>query len=74
MAYLFRSCFSDTLVTCLTTIAFTAATLTPPSLKAANPALDFGAINFGIKIEKIYEKIKKSIGTCKAVLVLFSHF
>jgi hypothetical protein len=49
------------MVACLATVAFTTATLTPPSLMAANVNLDLGAINFGIKVGKIFEKIKKCI-------------
>ncbi|EFB40212.1 hypothetical protein pah_c224o004 [Parachlamydia acanthamoebae str. Hall's coccus] len=46
------------MVAYFTTIAFTTATLVSPPLMAAN--LDLATINFGIKIEKIYEKVKRS--------------
>ena len=49
------------MVACLTTVAFTTATLTPPSLIAADINLDRNAINFSIKIEKVFEEIKKCI-------------
>ena len=49
------------MVSCLTTVAFTTATLTPPPLMAAGINLDLNSINFGIKVEKVFEKIKKCI-------------
>jgi hypothetical protein len=49
------------MVSCLTTIAFTTTTLIPPPLIAAGFNLDLNAINFGIKVEKIFENIKKCI-------------
>ena len=49
------------MVACLTTVAFTTATLTPPALMAAGVNLDLGTINFSIKVEKLYEKIKRCI-------------
>lgn len=61
MVYILRTGFRNTMVACLTTIAFTAVTLTPPPLMAANVNFDLATINFGINIEKLYEKIKKSI-------------
>lgn len=60
MANLLQSRFSNTMVACLTTIAFSTATLMPPPLMAA-VNFDLNAINFGIKVEKIFEKIKKCI-------------
>lgn len=61
MANILQSRFTNIMVICLTTVAFTTATLTPPPLMAADVNLDLGAINFGIKVEKVFEKIKKSI-------------
>ena len=61
MANILQSRFSNTMVTCLATVAFTTATLTPPPLIAVNANFDIATINFGIKIEKLYEKVKKSI-------------
>jgi hypothetical protein len=62
MANLLQSCFSNTMVSCFTTIAFTTAILSPPPLMAVGINLDLGAINFGIKIEKLCEKLKRCIG------------
>jgi len=61
MANILQSRFSNTMVACLTTVAFTTAILTPPPLMAASVNLDLEAINFGIKVEKVFEKIKKCI-------------
>lgn len=61
MANIFQSTRSFTLVTYLTTVAFTTITICPPSLIAANRELNLNEINFGIKIEKIYEKVKRAI-------------
>lgn len=58
MANIFQSLLCSTMVAYFTTIAFTTATLVSPPLMAAN--LDLATINFGIKIEKIYEKVKRS--------------
>lgn len=48
----------NSMVACLTLTAFTSAVIVPPPLHAA---LTINDINFGIKIEKIYEKVKKAI-------------
>lgn len=61
MANILQSRFSNIMVACLTTVTFTTVTLTPPSLMAANANLDVNTINFGIKVEKVFEKIKKCI-------------
>ena len=61
MANILQSRFSNIMVSCLTTVAFTTATLTPPPLMAEGVILDLNAINFGIKFAKIFEKIKKCI-------------
>lgn len=61
MANILQSRFCNIMVVCITIVAFTTATLTPLPLMAAGVNLDFNAINFGAKIEKIYEKIKKCI-------------
>jgi hypothetical protein len=45
------------MVACFTTVAFTTVSLIPQSLVA----VDVRTINFGIRIEKIYEKVKRSI-------------
>lgn len=61
MANLFKHAFIDYMVACLTIVAFTTTTLTLPSkLLGTEAAIDLGKINFGIKIEKLFEKIKKS--------------
>lgn len=61
MAHFLQSRFCNTMVACLTTIAFTTVTLNPPPLMAAGANLDLATINFGIKVEKLYEKVKKCI-------------
>lgn len=74
MAHFLQSHFCNTMVACLTTIAFTTVTLTPPPLMAAGVNLDLATINFGIKIEKMYEKVKKCIAkgeTNKIVSYMF---
>ena len=61
MVYILKSKCCSTLVAYITTIAFTTVTLIPPPLMAANINLDLTTINFGIKIEKLFEKVKRSI-------------
>lgn len=65
MANIFQSNRYQLLVTCATTFAFTCVTIAPPQLIAydatAQKDLNLNDINFGVKIEKIYEKVKKSI-------------
>lgn len=51
----------NNLVACLTTIAFTTAIIVPPPVHAAGVNIDLRAINFGINMEKIVEKVKKCI-------------
>lgn len=60
MANILQCRFCNTMVACITTVAFTTATLTPPPLMAEGVNLDFNAINFGIKIERIYEKLRNA--------------
>ena len=74
MAYFLQSRFCNTMVACFTTITFTTVTLTPPPLMAAGVNLNPVTINFGIKVEKLYEKIKKCINkgeTNKIVSYMF---
>lgn len=61
MVNILQSRFCNTMVACLTTVAFTIATLMPPPLMAAGATLDLKGINFGIKVEKFFEKIKRCI-------------
>jgi hypothetical protein len=62
MGNLFKFNLINNLVSYLTIITFSTATLMPyNNLQAVETNLDFGAINFGIKIEKLVEKIKKAI-------------
>ncbi len=61
MVYILHSIFRNTVVACLTTVAFTTVTFIPSPLMSANAKIDFATINFGIKAEKLYEKVKKSI-------------
>lgn len=51
----------NNLVACVTAVAFTTAIIAPPPVYAAGVNLDLRAINFGIKMEKIVEKVKKCI-------------
>ncbi len=62
MAHLLRSSVCNTVVLCFTTIAFTTSILTPPQLMAAGGGnIDIATINFSLKVEKLYEKVRKSI-------------
>jgi hypothetical protein len=61
MANIFQSTRCFTLATYLTTVAFATVAICPPPLMAANDGLNLNDINFGIKIEKIYEKVKRAI-------------
>jgi len=49
------------MVACLTIATFATTTLMPPKLQAAGVNLDFGTVQFGVKVEKIVEKVKKAI-------------
>lgn len=49
------------MVACLTTIVFTTATLIPSPFMIAGVNLDLQSINFGIRIERLYEKLKRAI-------------
>lgn len=61
MANIFQSARCFTLATYLTAAAFATVTILPPPLMAANGNLNLNDVNFGIKIEKIYEKVKRAI-------------
>jgi hypothetical protein len=61
MAHILQSTRCLTLATYLTTASFTTVTIAQPPLMAAHANLSLNEINFGIKIEKIYEKIKRAI-------------
>lgn len=61
MVNFFKPAIANNLVACLTAVAFTTGVMHPPQIHAVGVNLDLGTINFGIKIEKIVEKIKKSI-------------
>lgn len=60
MVNFFKPAVFNHLVAGLTAVAFTTAVIHPPELQAV-VNLDLGAINFGIKIEKIFENIKRAI-------------
>lgn len=60
MANFFKPAIANNLVAALTAVAFTTAVIAPPQVHA-QVNLDLGAINFGIKVEKIFEKIKRCI-------------
>lgn len=51
----------NNLVAGITAVAFLTSVMHPPQVHAAGINLDLGAINFGIKMEKIVEKVKKCI-------------
>jgi hypothetical protein len=61
MANIFQSTRCFTLATYFTTAAFTTVAICPPPLMAAQGSLSLNDINFGIKVEKIYEKVKRAI-------------
>lgn len=61
MVNLFKPAVFNNLVAGFTAVAFTTAVTCPPQVYAAEVNLDLGAINLGVKVEKIFEKIKKSI-------------
>lgn len=62
MVNILLSRFCYTMVACLTTVIFTTEALMPhPLMAAPGGNLDLNAINFGIKVEKVVEKIKKCI-------------
>lgn len=61
MVNFFKPSIANNLVAGLTAVAFTTAVIAPPPCHGVEVNLDLGAINFGIKVEKIFEKIKKCI-------------
>lgn len=61
MVNFFKSAITNNLVAGLTAIAFTSAIIIPPQCHAVGVDLNLGAINFEVRVEKILEKIKKSI-------------
>lgn len=61
MVNIFQSTRCLTLATYLTTAAFTTVAVCPLPLMAANGSLNLNDINFGIKIEKIYDKVRRAI-------------
>lgn len=62
MVNIFQSARCLTLAAYLTTAAFTNVAIIPhPLMAAVNSGFNLNDINFGIKIEKIYEKVKRAI-------------
>lgn len=62
MANFLKSRICNSMVAYLTIASFSTALLTlPPLVAAQNGGLNLNDINFGIKIEKIYEKVKRAI-------------
>lgn len=61
MVNLFKPAIVNNLVAGFTAVAFTTGVMCPPQVHAVGVNLDLGAINFGVKIEKIFEKIKRCI-------------
>jgi hypothetical protein len=61
MANFLKSRICNSMVAYLAIASFSTALLAPPSLMAVqNGGLNLNDINFGIKIEKIYEKVKRA--------------
>lgn len=74
MAHFFKLAIFNRLVAGFTTVAFTTAIINPSQIQAAGTNLDLAAINFGIKVEKLVEKIKRAIDkgeTNKIVAYMF---
>jgi hypothetical protein len=62
MANIFQSTRSLTLAKYLTTVAFaTVAVCSPPLMAVPGGGFNLDDINFGIKIEKLYQKVKKAL-------------
>lgn len=61
MVNFFKPAFAHNMVAALTAVAFTTAIIASPACYATNDNFNLNDINFGVKIEKIYEKVKKSI-------------
>ncbi len=61
MVNFFKLAIANNLVAGLTAITFTTAIIVTPPCHAVGANLDLKGINFGIKVGKIFEKIKKSI-------------
>lgn len=59
MVNFLQSRIRNSMVACLTLTTFTSAVILPHPVYAAG--INLNDINFGVKIEKIYEKVKKSI-------------
>lgn len=61
MANFFKPLTANNLVAAFTAFTFTTAVIVPPQVHAQQFNMSLNDINFGIKIEKIYEKVKKAI-------------
>lgn len=73
MANFFKPAIFNNLVASLTTLTFATAVICPPEVRAANANMDVGTINFGVKVEKIFEKVKKAIDKCSNSYHGWSH-
>ena len=74
MVNIFQSTRCLTLVTYFTTATFSIIAVCPPHPMAINGGLNLNDINFQIKVEKIYEKVKRAIArgqTNKIVSYMF---
>lgn len=61
MAYFYKPAVLNNLVAGLTIVAFSTAVIYPSQIHAVGTNLDIAAINFGVKVEKLFEKVKKAI-------------
>lgn len=61
MVNIFKPAFFHHLVAGVTAIAFTTAIIQPQYVYCEGINLDFKAIEFGIRIERLFEKIMRSI-------------
>ncbi|HRD56003.1 MAG TPA: hypothetical protein PLC42_06360 [Parachlamydiaceae bacterium] len=61
MVNIFKPAVLNRLVACLTIAAFSTALITPIYLQAAEASLSLNATHFGIKMEKVFQKVKRAI-------------
>lgn len=61
MVNIFKPIVLNHMVACLTIATFSTAAIIPPQLQAVGINFDLEGVNFGIKVQKIFKKIKKAI-------------
>lgn len=61
MVNFFKPAVTHNMVATITAIAFTTAIIAPPSAYADVANMNFNDLAFGVKMEKIYEKVKNAI-------------